>query len=95
MDEDTALFELSPIMKIEDCQRLHAFLVSASDKNIAFQCSAVDRVSGLTAQMLAMACKSWGARALHVDFLNVSSGFKDGLALLGLSELLCRDEVPV
>ena len=92
MNEDTAHFDLSPIMKIEDCQRLHAFLADATDKNIAFECGQVARVGGLTGQMLAMACKFWRQNTLTVSFLNASQGFEDGMALLGLSALHLSDE---
>lgn len=93
MDDVTARFALSPTMKIEDCQRFHAFLASASDKHLAIECSAVERLSGLTAQMLAMACRCWSANALKVTFVNPSNGFVQGLALLGLSELRAPGQV--
>lgn len=93
MDDDTARFELSPTMKIEDCQRFHAFLTGASDKHLAIECSAVERLSGLTAQMLAMACRCWSDNALKVTFVTPSSGFVHGLALLGLCELHTAGQV--
>lgn len=93
MNDDAACFELPAIMKIEDCERLHMFLASASDKDIEINCGAVERLSGLSAQMLVMAARRWPANAREVTFSGRSAGFEEGLALLGLSEVLQPDQV--
>ena len=93
MSDDTARFELQPIMKIEDCEHLHAFLVSATNQNVDIGCSAVERLNGLTAQMLAVAQRSWHRHERQITFSDPSEGFAQGVALLGLSDLIGSDRV--
>ena len=93
MTDDTADFELPTIMKLEDCEKLHEFLATAQTKNLAFRCHAVERLSGLSAQMLVMAVTSWKARALDVTFENPSDGFMQSVGTLGLNDLLLQGQV--
>jgi chemotaxis protein CheX len=93
MTDDTANFELPKIMKLEDCEKLHEFLATAQTKNLAFGCHAVERLSGLAAQMLLMAVTCWNAQALDVIFENPSDGFMQSIAMLGLNDLLSQGQV--
>ena len=93
MNDDTARFELPSAMKIEDCERLHAFLAGLTDQDVEIDCSAVERLSGLTAQMLAVAQTSWQRNELTLTFFNPSEGFEKGCALLGLADLISQDQV--
>lgn len=93
MTDDTANFELPKIMKLEDCEKLHEFLATAQTKNLAFGCHAVERLSGLSAQMLLMAVASWKAQALDVTFENPSDGFLQSVGMLGLNDLLLQEQV--
>lgn len=93
MTDGTKCFALSPIMKMEDCERLHAFLVDAQDGPIEIDCSAVERLGGLTAQMLTMASLCWPRKEQSARFVNPSPPFEEGVALLGLSDTLNLDQV--
>ncbi|PJI84932.1 chemotaxis protein CheX [Yoonia maricola] len=93
MTDDTARFELSPIMKIEDCERLHSFLAGTTDQDIEIDCGAVDRLSGLTAQMLVVGRGSWHRNGRNFTLSNPSEGFEQGIALLGLTDVMSQDQV--
>lgn len=93
MTDDTASFALPKIMKVEDCETLHGFLLAAQSKHIAFGCSEVERLSGLSAQMLAMAAQAWRDQALEVTFSNPSDGFTQSITMLGLRDLLLPAQV--
>lgn len=93
MTDDTASFELPKIMKVEDCETLHGFLASAQSKHIAFDCSSVERLSGLSAQMLVMAATVWRSQSLNVTFARPSDGFVQSVAILGLNDLLLPPQV--
>lgn len=54
MSDIGCTFTLPSVAKMEDCEKLHAFLSGAQDKDIAIDCSAVTRLSGLAAQLLLM-----------------------------------------
>ncbi|WP_342071636.1 STAS domain-containing protein [Yoonia algicola] len=92
MTDETASFELPKIMKVEDCETLHGFLAAAQSKNIALKCHAVERLSGLSAQMLVMAVTAWRNQALEVTFASPSDGFRQSVAILGLSDALLPAE---
>lgn len=93
MTDDTASFELPKIMKVEDCETLNGFLASAQGKHIAFDCSSVDRLSGLSAQMLVMAYGVWRSQSLEVTFARPSEGFAQSVTILGLRDLLLPSQV--
>lgn len=92
MTDDTACFELPAVMKIEDCERLHAFLLGAQGQDIQIDCHAVERLSGLAAQTLMM-INVWRKNAQQVTLKSPSLGFIDGLATLGLPAQLDLVEV--
>ncbi|MEL6639802.1 MAG: STAS domain-containing protein [Pseudomonadota bacterium] len=93
MSDDTARFELPPVMKIEDCEALHAFFAGVTDQNVEIDCGRVERLSGLSAQLLLAAQASWQKNAQAVTLLNPSEGFEKGCAQLGLSDLMPQDQV--
>lgn len=93
MTDDTVHFALGPIMKIEDCEQLHTFLSGATDKSIEIDCSMVERLGGLTAQMLAMASIAWPSKDLQARFANPSPAFAEGIEHLGLSGTIQTDQV--
>ncbi|SIT82315.1 chemotaxis protein CheX [Yoonia rosea] len=93
MTDDTASFELPKIMKVDDCETLHGFLAGAQGKHIAFDCSAVERLSGLSAQILVMAAGVWRGQSLDVTFGSPSDGFAQSVTMLGLNDLLFPDQV--
>ena len=95
MSDDTARFELPPVMKIEDCEALHAFFTGVTDQNVEIDCSGVERLNGLSAQMLLVAQASWQKTARAVTISNPSEGFEQGCALLGLPDLIPQDQVAV
>jgi len=92
MTDDTACFELPAAMKIEDCERFHAFLVGAQAQNIRIDCHKVEKLSGLGAQLLLMA-NTWRQNAREVTLVNPSPGLIAGVAMLGLSNELQLAEV--
>lgn len=83
-----ARFELPAIMKIESCEELHTFLAAAQSQDVEIDCSRVERLSGLAAQMLLMADASWRRNARTVALKDPSSAFCEGLARLGLCDRL-------
>ncbi len=93
MNDDTAIYALPPLMKMEDSEELHAFLLDAWDRDIEIDCSAVARLNGLTAQLLVMAHNSWQLAGRTVTFSNPSDGFSSSITLLGLSHLLTSEQV--
>jgi chemotaxis protein CheX len=93
MTDDMASFELPKIMKVEDCETLHGFLAAAQSKHITFECQSVERLSGLSAQMLVMAVTAWHSHALEVTFASPSDGFTQSVAMLGLNDLFAPTQV--
>lgn len=93
MTGGAAKFELPAIMKIENCEELHAFLVTAQSQDIEIDCSKVERLGGLAAQMLLVADVSWRHKALSVTLKDPSSGFCRDLARLGLCDRLLPEGV--
>lgn len=93
MNDSTASFALPPVTTMEDTERLHTFLLAAQGAAITIDCSAVERLHGLTAQMLVVACNLWRRNAQQVTILNPSTGFQEGVALLGLSDILSAEQV--
>jgi len=93
MNDGTAYFALPPVITMEDAERLHAFLLAARGKAIDIDCSAVERLNGLTAQMIVMACGLWHRNAQQATILHPSARFTEGLALLGLSDILSSKQV--
>ncbi|KQI71334.1 hypothetical protein AN191_13725 [Loktanella sp. 5RATIMAR09] len=93
MTDDTASFELPKMMKVDDCEALHRFLADAQNKHIAFDCSAVERLSGLAAQILVMAAGVWRSQSLDVTFGSPSDGFSLSVSMLGLNDLLLPAQV--
>ncbi len=92
MTDDTACFELPAVMKIEDCEKLHAFLMGAQTQEVRIECHLVERLSGLAAQTLLMT-KAWRENALQVTLNNPSAGFIAGVTMLGLTDELLAVEV--
>ena len=94
MTDDTATFELPATMKIEDCEKLHAFLTESQAGDVKIDCQSVERLSGLAAQTLAMAAKAWRKDDRRLVFDAPSAGFTDSVANLGLTDMLLDEQVP-
>ena len=88
MTADAATFQLPEAMKIDACQALHAFLLEAQDQPVRIDCSAVKRLGGLAAQLIAMGAKTWAHKGHAFEILNPSEGFQDSLETLGITHLL-------
>lgn len=92
MTAETVCFELPPVMKLEDCQGLHAFLQDAHGKPVTLECAAVTRITGLAGQMILMAQKSWAADNLQFDLNAPSEGCIESLKILGMDVLMTDAE---
>lgn len=85
-------YVLPPVAKIEDCEKLYAFLTTSQDQTVEIDCSRVVRLNGLAAQMLAMAQKIACNSDAKVVLANPSAGFSTGAQMLGLHDILETEE---
>lgn len=92
MTLDTARFDLPPILKVEECQTLHAFLQHADGQPVTLDCARVTRLGGLAAQLIQMAATSWAAKNLPFTLAAPSDDFRNCLAILGMDSLLSESE---
>ena len=88
MTTDCATFDLPPVMTLEDCQDLHAFLQRSLGAPIALHCGAVTRVTGLAAQMMQCAAQIWDQEDVPFTLADPSEGCVETLTMLGLSSLV-------
>lgn len=81
-------YVLPAVAKIEDCEELYAFLSTSQDQAVEIDCSAVTRLSGLSAQLLTMAQKAASNGGTGLVLANPSAGFLNGAKMLGLQDIL-------
>lgn len=79
-----ATFELTETMKIDDCQRLHAFLQTHVEQPVSIDCKSVSRLSGLAAQTLVFGHRHWATGEHQFVLKNPEGGFEQSVADLGL-----------
>lgn len=89
---DSATYALPSATRLEDCQRLYAFLEQSADQAVALDCGAVTRLGGLAAQMILMASKSWSDNDLQFALKNATADCVDNLKTLGLHDHLIVEE---
>lgn len=93
MPSDTATFDLPPVLKLEECQQLHDFLLEAVGTPVTLNCAAVTRLGGLPAQMITMAARAWAAEDVPLHLADPSGSFRESLQIMGLDALLEGYEV--
>lgn len=93
MTTDSATFDLPPVMTLEDCQDLHAFLQQSRGIPIALNCAAVTRVTGPAAQMMQFAAQVWEREDVGFTLADPSEGFVQTLETLGMASLLDQEGV--
>lgn len=93
MPSDTVTFDLPPVLKLEECQQLHAFLLESVGTPVTLNCAAVTRLGGLPAQLITMAARTWAAEDVPLELADPSDGFRESLQTLGLDAVLDGDEV--
>jgi len=94
MTDDSAVFQLPPVMKMEDCERLHDFVTTHGANDMTIDASIVERLSGLAAQTLVIARHVAEKRGTRLQFTAPSLGFDQSVSLLGLTDILRREQVP-
>ncbi len=62
MQEIEVSYELPAVMRAEECYALHSFLTSNANNLIKLDASAVEKIGGQTAQMLAFHCMTASSR---------------------------------
>lgn len=92
MAADTAIYELPEVMKIDDCERLHAFLMAAQSSAVTIECGMVSRMHGLAAQTIVMAARTWSAAGHGFAIRTPSPAFTEAMRSLGLGDLLTEAE---
>lgn len=90
---DTVTFDLPPVLKLEECQQLHAFLLESVGTPVTLNCAAVTRLGGLPAQLITMAARAWAVDDISLQLADPSDGFRESLQILGLDTLLDGNEV--
>jgi len=94
MTDDSAVFQLPAVMKMEDCERLHEFVAAHEASDVTIDASIVDRLGGLAAQTLVMAQLISQKHGTGFQITAPSSGFLQSISLLGLTDLLSSEQVP-
>lgn len=94
MSVECANFTLPPVMKMDDCERLHAFLRDRLDQPVQLDCSSVTRLGGLAAQLIAMGAMTWAKTDNAFIVSDPSPGCRQSLASMGLSQLLTQEGSP-
>ena len=94
MTDDSAVFQLPPVMKMEDCERLHDFVKTHDANGMTIDASIVERLSGLAAQTLVIAQHSAEKHGTCLRFTAPSAGFDQSVSHLGLTDILRREQVP-
>ncbi len=85
MTADCAIYELPPVMKLEDCEKLHGFLHERRGQAVALGCGSVDRMTGLAAQMIFFAHRKWSSDGVSFTLRDPSGGCLESLTTLGLA----------
>lgn len=88
MTSECATFDLPEVMKLEDCQALHAFLQEHQGTAVILNCAAVTRISGLAAQMIHFAAGEWAGDDAGFSLHEASPGCHESLTTLGFESLL-------
>ncbi len=91
MTANSTIFEMPPVMKLEDCETLHCFLQEQHGQAVALDCAAVDRMTGLAAQLVVFAHRKWSSDGVSFALRDVSNGCRDSLTALGLAALLTQE----
>lgn len=91
MTADSAIFELPPVMKLEDCQKLFVFLQDAQDTPVTLDCSAVTRLGGMGAQIIQMASDTWAMNDQPFSLENMTTECRDSLTTLGFDTLVTAE----
>lgn len=94
MTDEFENFQLPPVMKLEDCARMHDFLMTTDAQDVTIDASMVDRLSGIAAQTLLLGRMAAERRGVRFQIKEASAGFSDSISLLGLTDLLLKEQVP-
>jgi len=94
MTAETAIFDLPPVMKLEDCEQLFSFFEQSAGTPVTIRCEAVSRLTGLAAQTLCFAAEKWAQDDLPFCMENLSDGCMESLNTLGLGGKLIPQELP-
>lgn len=81
-------FDIPMSPKVEDCQKLHAFLQQAVGTPVVLNCKGVARLGGLVAQIICMAAKTWAADGVPLHLVQPTDQCRENLEMLGLGSLL-------
>ncbi|PUB18739.1 chemotaxis protein CheX [Yoonia sediminilitoris] len=91
MTSECATYDLPEVMKLEDCQELHSFLIKQQGTPVALNCTAVTRISGLAAQMIHFAAGEWAGEDVDFSLRDLSPGCITSLTTLGLGGLVANE----
>lgn len=84
MPADTATITLPSVLTFEGCEDLLAALLRAQGSDLVIDGSAVRRLGGLAAQILATASTGWAANGQRLTIANPSDDLRQSLDLLAL-----------
>ncbi len=91
MTADCAIFELPPVMKLEDCEALHNFFQESRGQAVTLNCASVTRMTGLSAQLVFFAVRRWSADGVKFALSDASEGCMQSLRTLGLDVFLFQE----
>lgn len=91
MTAEIAIYDLPPVMKLEDCQELENFLQQSIETPVTLNCKEVTRFTGLAAQMLACATAAWTEKGLPFHFVDATPGCIESLETLGLEDVIAEN----
>jgi chemotaxis protein CheX len=80
---------LEPVLDLSAAERLHAQLLARRGQPLAIDASQVERLGGLSLQVLLSARNTWAADGLSARIASPSAAFEDAWALFGAPGLIC------
>ena len=88
MTDQIATFDLPPVMKSEDCQKLDAFLRNHEDQLVSLNCRDVTRIGGQAAQVIVAHINFRQEKECAIVFDTPSEGFSGAVHRMGLGHIL-------
>jgi chemotaxis protein CheX len=93
MTDDSAVFQVLAVMKMEDCERLHEFVAVHKANDVTIDVSIVDRLDGLAAQTLVKVQLTSQKHGTSFQITAPSVGFTQSISLLGLTDFFSSKQV--
>ncbi|WP_337266069.1 STAS domain-containing protein [Oryzifoliimicrobium ureilyticus] len=91
--KSVATLSLAPVLDLNEAAALRDKLLSMRGEDVSIDASAVQRLGGLCAQVLAAAEKTWDQDSRSLRFSAVSDAFEKTMQLIGvdIAHLLAKE----